>query len=88
MKSKKPIAVERENIVVGNQYYTCGYTGVAKVTVIRIFPKENKVLVKVKSDKCRPFIRKMEYIFDDPRKAKGAGRKWKDSQRKKKRKKK
>lgn len=74
MGCKKPIPVKPEDIKVGNKYYTCGYTGIEMVTVIKIFEKENKVLVKVKSDKCKPFIRNMNYIFDNSPMAKGAVR--------------
>lgn len=43
----KPIPVKRENIKVGSQYYTCGYSGSIKVTVIKIFD-DGAVLVKTK----------------------------------------
>lgn len=82
MASKKPIPVEKENIKVGNKYYTCSYSNAIAVTVIKIFDKENKVLVKVKSDKCKPFIRSMDCIFDNAQMAKTARRRWEDSKKK------
>lgn len=84
MGCKKPIPVKPEDIEVGKKYYTCSYTGIEMVTVIKIFMKENTVLVKVRSDKCKPFTRKMNYIFDNAQMAKGAVRSWKHDQRKKK----
>lgn len=84
MAHKKPVPVEKEKIKVGNKYYTCSYSGVSAVTVIKIF--DNSVLVKVKSNKCNPFVRSMDYIFDNPQMAKTAGRSWEHDQRKKRKK--
>ena len=80
----KPIPVKPEDIEVGNKYYTCSYSGAITVTVIEIFDKENKVLVKVKNNKCKPFIRNMNYNFDNSRMAKCAGRSWESSRKRKK----
>ena len=60
----KPIPVKRENIKVGSQYYTCGYSGSIKVTVIKIFD-DGAVLVKTKNNKSKPFVRRINYIFDN-----------------------
>lgn len=84
MKAKKSFPVEKDKITVGKKYYTCGYSGVFMVTVIRIYPADNKVLVRVKNDKFSPFIRTMDYIFDNPQMAKGAQKKWESSMRHKK----
>lgn len=80
----KPIPVKKENIVVGNKYYSCSYSGVITVTVIKKFDNTDRVLVKVKSNKCKPFIRSMKYIFDNRDMARSAGRNWEHDQRKKK----
>lgn len=75
----KPVPVKKEDIKVGNQYYTCNYSGTVTVTVIKILDKGN-VLVKTK--KSKPFVRELAYIFDDPEMAKFAGRDWEKAQKK------
>ena len=75
----KPVPVKKEDIKVGNQYYTCNYSGTVTVTVIKILDKGN-VLVKTK--KSKPFVREIAYIFDNPEMAKFAGRNWEKSQKK------
>lgn len=82
----RPIPVKKENIKVENKYYTCSYCGVITVTVIKIFEDTKSVLVKVGSDKCKPFVRSMDYIFDNPEMAKSAGRNWEHDERKRKKK--
>lgn len=84
MGYKKPISVEKKDIKVGNQYYTCAYGGTIRVMVIKIFDDTNSVLVKVKSKKCSPFVRSVKYIFDNPEMAKFAGRNWESDNRKRK----
>lgn len=75
----KPVPVKKEDIKVGNQYYTCNYSGTVIVTVIKILDKGN-VLVKTK--KSKPFVREIAYIFDNPEMAKFAGRNWEKAQKK------
>ena len=48
------------------------------------FDDTNCVLVKTKNNKCKPFIRNMEYIFDNQDMARSAGRNWEHDQRKRK----
>ena len=74
----KPVPVKKEDIKVGNQYYTCNYSGTVMVTVIKILDKRT-VLVKTK--KSKPFLREITYIFDNPEMAKFAGRNWEKSQK-------
>lgn len=80
--------MKKEDIKVGEKYYTCSYTGVTGVTVIRIFDDTDTVLVKVKSEKRLPFVRPIKYIFDDPITARHAGKDWEHFERKRKKKKK
>ena len=75
----KPVPVKKEDIKVGNQYYTCNYSGTVIVTVIKILDNGN-VLVKTK--KSKPFVREIAYIFDNPEMAKFAGRNWEKAQKK------
>lgn len=82
----KPIPTERENIIVGNQYYTCNYSGAIKVTVMKKFD-DSTVLVKTPSKKSKPFVRHMKYIFDNPEMAQSARRNWEHDERKRKSKK-
>ena len=77
----KPIPVKRENIKVGSQYYTCGYSGSIKVTVIKIFD-DGAVLVKTKNNKSKPFVRRINYIFDNSEMAQCASRNWEHDERK------
>ena len=77
----KPIPVKRENIKVGNQYYTCNYSGSIKVTVIKIFD-DGAVLVKTKNNKSKPFVRRINYIFDNSEMAQYASRNWEHDERK------
>lgn len=81
----KPIPVKKENIIIGNRYYSCSYLGIIAVTVIKKFDDTNTVLVKVNSNKFKPFIRSIKYIFDNPDMAKSAGRSWEHDERKRKR---
>lgn len=81
----RPVPVEKVDIKIGNQYYTCTYSGPIRVTLIKIFHDTKSVLVKVKSKKCSPFVRSMIYIFDNSEMAKSAGRNWEHDERKRKR---
>ena len=80
----KPVPVKKENIKVGSQYYTCSYSGVIKVNAIKIFTDTDSILVKTKSNKLKPFVRNIKYIFDNPEMAKSAGRNWEHDERKRK----
>lgn len=84
----KPIPVKQENLSVGNDYYTCNYTGTVKVTLLKIFADTKSVLVKVASKKKdhKPFVRSMKYIFNDLEMAKFAGRSWEEEEKKRKKK--
>lgn len=84
----KPIPVKQEDLSVGNDYYTCNYTGTEKVTLLKIFTDTKSVLVKVSSKRKdhKPFVRPMRYIFDDPEMAKFAGRSWEEEEKKRKKK--
>lgn len=84
----KPIPVERENIQVGNKYYTCNYSGAIAVTIVKIFDDTESVLVSVKSKRCKPFVRPMKYIFDNSFMANYARRDWEHDRRKQKKSKK
>lgn len=79
----KPIPVNREDIKVGNKYYTCNHSGVMGITVCKVFD-DNAVLVKVKNDKLKPFVRKLKYIFDNVEMARSASRDWESDERKRK----
>lgn len=84
----KPIPLKKEDIKVGNIYYTCNYGGVDKVAVVKIFNDTNSVLVKVNDDKRKPFVRNINYIFDNSEMANAASRNWESSERRRKKKKK
>ncbi len=81
----KPVPVEKEKIRIGEKYFTCTYTGAFMVTVVKIFKETDSVLVKVKSAKCKPFVRSMKYLFDNQEMAKTAKRNWEHDERKRKR---
>lgn len=81
----RPIPVKSENIDIEKQYYTCNYTGATKVTVIKKFTDTNSVLVKINNKKCKPFVRSMNYIFDNEPMARSAGHDWEHYERKRKR---
>jgi hypothetical protein len=87
MQWKRPVPVKKENIKVGDKYYSCSYNGIIKVTVIKIFNNTSCVLVETKNNKhkSKPFVRSMNYLFDDPEMAKSAGRNWEHDERKRKR---
>jgi hypothetical protein len=87
MQWKRAVPVKKENIKVGDKYYSCSYTGTIKVTVIKIFNDTDCVLVETKNNKHKsnPFVRSMDYLFDDPEMAKSAGRNWEHDERKRKR---
>lgn len=86
MGYKKPIPVEINKIVIGKKYYTCSYSGTISVIILKIFKDTNSVLVKINSKKkeSNPFVRHMNYIFDNPEMAKFAGRTWEHDERKRK----
>lgn len=75
--------MKREDIKVGNKYYTCNYSGVIGITVCKLFD-DDEVLVKVEKDKFKPFVRKLKYIFDNVEMAKSASRDWEKDERKRK----
>ena len=54
--------------------------------ILKIFKDTNSVLVKINSKKkeSNPFVRHMNYIFDNPEMAKSAGRTWEHDERKRK----
>lgn len=73
--------MKKENIKVGNQYYTCDYSGAIRITVLKIF--DDAVLVITKN---KPFVRSIKYIFDNPEMANKARRNWEHDERKRKKK--
>jgi hypothetical protein len=90
MQWKRPVPVKKENITVGDTYYSCSYTGTIKVRVIKIFADTDCVLAEIATTKRnkrknKPFVRSMDYLFDDPEMAKSAGRDWEHDERKRKR---
>lgn len=87
MGYRKPIPVPIEKIVIGEKYYTCGWTGTIGVIILKIFKNSDSVLVKVNSKKKehKPFVRSVNYIFDNSEMAKSAGRDWEHDERKRKR---
>lgn len=72
----RPVPVKKEDIKIGKQYYSCWYSGVIKVIVIKIFDDTDCVLVKSKDKNCKLFVRSIKYIFDNSEMAKYAGRNW------------
>lgn len=80
----KPLPVEKSNIKVGNQYYTCTYGSAIKITVIKVF--KDTVLVEIcnKRSGRKPFIRSVKYIFDNIQMANSAFRNWEHDERKRK----
>lgn len=78
----RPIPVKNENIDIGKQYYTCNYTGAIVITVLKKFTDTNSVLVKINNKKCKPFVRSMNYIFDNQPMARSAGHDWEHYERK------
>ena len=81
----KPIPVKEESIVIGKEYYSCSYSGPIMITIIKKFDDTGCVLVKTDSDKTKPFVRSVKYIFDNQDMARSAGRDWKHEERKRKR---
>lgn len=73
--------VNKEEIKINENYWTCSYTGRIRVTVLQILNKSN-VLVKTKNGK--PFVRSMDWIFDDEELCKRAGKSWEHAERKRK----
>ena len=86
MGYKKPIPVEINKIVIGEKYYTCSWTGVIVVIVLKVYQNTNTVVVKVNSKKknLESFVRPVKYIFDNPEMARSAGRDWEHDERKRK----
>ena len=54
------------------------------MTAIKIFYGKNSVLVKAKDNKRNPFVRSMNYIFDNLGMARSACRNWEHDERKRK----
>lgn len=74
--------IDRDKIILNEKiYYTCSWTGPTKVEILAVYNK-GKLLVQANND---PFIRMDEYVFDDPKKARKAGRQWEHDERKRKR---
>lgn len=86
MKKSISIPIEKSNIKVGKQYYTCTYGSVIKVTIIKVFQDTDAVLVRFKDNK--PFVRQIKYIFDNAHKANSAYRDWEHDERKRRKQKK
>lgn len=86
MGYRKPIPVEINKIVVGEKYYTCSWTGVIAVIVLKVYQNTNTVVVKMNSKKknLESFVRPVKYIFDNPEMARSAGRDWEHDERKRK----
>lgn len=86
MGYRKPIPVEINKIVIGEKYYTCSWTGVIAVIVLKVYQNTNTVVVKVNSKKknLESFVRPVKYIFDNPEMARSAGRDWEHDERKRK----
>lgn len=81
----RPIPIKSEKIDIGKQYYTCSCTGAIVITVLKKFTDTNCVLVKINSKKCKPFVRSMNYIFNNQPMARSAGHDWEHDERKRKR---
>lgn len=62
------------------------YSGTVGVIILKIFKDTNSVLVKVNSKKKehKPFVRSVNYIFDNFEMAKSANRDWEHDERKRK----
>ena len=88
MKHKKPVPIEINKIIIGEKYYTCSWTGAISVIVMKIFNDTNSVLVEINSKKkgYKPFVRPVNYIFDNQEMAKSAGKAWEHDERKRKKK--
>lgn len=82
----KPLPVEKPNIKVGNQYYTCTYGSAIKITVIKVFKDKDAVLVEAGNNKAgrKPFVRSTKYLFDNIQMANSAFRDWEHDERKRK----
>lgn len=76
-------SIDREKIQIGEKYWTCGWSGRVVVTIIEKLGKD-KVLVKA-GKKGNPFIRGVEWIFDNEINCKRAGKSWEHFERKHKR---
>lgn len=86
----KPLPVEKSNIKVGNQYYTCTYGSAIKITVIKVFQDRDAVLVETGNEGLdrKPFVRSTKYLFDNKKMANSAFRNWEHDERKRKKSKK
>lgn len=65
---------KQRKLQIGEKYYTCSYTGVERVSIIKIFDDNEHVLVKAdkEGNKAKPFVRHIKYIFNSDNKAKNA----------------
>lgn len=74
--------VKKEDLKIGETYYTCSYTGAIKVTLLEML-KYGNVLVEQKRKKGnKKLIRPRDYMFSNPEFAKQCGKRWEHYERK------
>lgn len=77
--------INKDKIVFNTQtYYTCSYTGVIAVKILKLFD-DGFVLVQANK---KPFVRPIQYVYNQYKHARIGGRDWEHYERKRKRNKK
>ena len=63
-------------------YYTCSYSGVITVNVLKVFDNDT-ALVRIQSTKKEhtPFVRPIEFLFCDADSARKSGKEWEHFER-------
>lgn len=68
--------LQKQDIVIGNKYWTCSWSGRICVTVLKIFKDTDCVLVMTGGKKAKPFVRQIKFVFTDEEECKRAGKQW------------
>lgn len=78
--------INKNTIVLNTKtYYTPSFTGTIGVKILKLFDNDT---VLVKTQKNKPFIRDIKYVYNTSESAKKGGRDWEHDDRKRRRKKK
>lgn len=77
--------INKDKIVFNTQtYYTCSYTGAIAVKILKLFD-DGCALVQAGK---KPFVRHIQYVYNEYEHARKGGRDWEHAERKRKRNKK
>lgn len=79
--------INKDKIILNTHtYYSCSYCGVIAVKILKVF--DNGCALVKTGRKQKPFVRPLQYIYNEYEHARKGGRDWEHFERKRKREKK